>query len=63
MNPAPELYSVRYFRVCCSVLLQTTVSHINAALLKSHFLRISRIERHSPKNRFFYFAKTSLWVS
>ena len=32
--------------------------------VKSHFLRISRIERHSQKNRiFFYFAKTSLWVS
>jgi len=32
--------------------------------LKSHFLRISRIERHSQKIEiFFYFAKTSLWVS
>ena len=31
-------------------------------LIKSHFLRISRIERHSQKIEIlFYFAKTSLW--
>ena len=33
-------------------------------LLKSHYLRKSRIARHSSKNRiFFYFAKTSLLVT
>ena len=32
--------------------------------LKSHYLRKSRITRHSSKNRiFFYFAKTSLLVT
>ena len=36
-----------------------TVNHI-----KSHYLRKSRIARHSSKNRiFFYFAKTSLLVT
>ena len=40
------------------------VENINGHCIKSHFLRKSRIARHSSKNRiFYYFAKTSLLVT
>ena len=46
--------------------IDVSTSYLLQALptVESHFLRKSRIARHSSKNRiFFYFAKTSLLVT
>ena len=51
---------------CSSVQSSTAPGYDSVSMnfLKSHFLRKSRIARHSSKNRiFFYFAKTSLLVT
>ena len=42
----------------------SVIAKLKNPVLKSHYLRKSRIARHSSKNRiFFYFAKTSLLVT